>query len=135
MANRNTQNHIPSSASNESFKIPDQQQHPSLRAANSFPLPTSRGRGGGMGGRRLKPNFKLSDIDAGAIPSPTGGGASGAGLGMGRPSLGADPPKRPSANSFKSPFSNFDKIVFVSSIPTLEFTFISIQRPIRRSQF
>lgn len=66
-----------------------------------------------MGGRRLKPNFKLSDIDAGAIPSPKGGGASGAGLGMGRPSLASDPPKRPPAHGFASPFSNFDKIVCV----------------------
>jgi len=65
-----------------------------------------------MAGRRLKPNFTLKDIDATALPTPiTSGGALGAGLGAGRPSLGLDPPKRPPAGNFGSPFSNFSKIV------------------------
>ncbi|KAL0956412.1 hypothetical protein HGRIS_002560 [Hohenbuehelia grisea] len=91
----------------------DPNQIPSLRAANSYPLQSSspiRGRGGlpagGLGGRRLKPNFSLKDIDANAIPS---GGASGAGLGAGRPALSQRRP--PPATNFVSPFSNFSKIV------------------------
>jgi mitogen-activated protein kinase kinase len=65
-----------------------------------------------MAGRRLKPNFTLKDIDASILPPPiTSGGALGAGLGAGRPSLGAEPPKRPPAGNFGSPFSNFSKIV------------------------
>lgn len=81
--------------------------------AHSYPLPSSvvRGRGGGLAGKRPKPNFKLSDINgSGAAPS-VGGGAAGAGLGAGRPSL-ADPavPRRPPSN-IGSPFSNFGKIV------------------------
>lgn len=87
-------------------------EHPSLRAANSFPLPNApRARGGGMAGRRIRPNFSLKDIDATAVPTPPGGGALGAGLGAGRPSLGPEPPKRPPAGNFGSPFSNFSKIV------------------------
>jgi len=59
-----------------------------------------------MANRRMKPALSLKDIDP-TIPS---GGAFGAGLGAGRPSLAQDIPKRPSAN-LASPFSNFSKIV------------------------
>jgi hypothetical protein len=61
----------------------------------------------------MKPNFSLKDIDPSIIsPSPSGG-AAGAGLGAGRPSLVPDPPKRPNPANFGSPFSNFSKIVSV----------------------
>jgi hypothetical protein len=66
-----------------------------------------------MANRRIKPNFSLRDIDPSIIsPSPSGG-AVGAGLGAGRPSLVPDPPRRPNPANFGSPFSNFSKIVFV----------------------
>ncbi|KAF7321853.1 Protein kinase domain-containing protein [Mycena kentingensis (nom. inval.)] len=68
---------------------------PNLRPANSFPPP--RPRGGGMMGRR-KPNFTLKDIEG-------GGGASGAGLGAGRPPVRTDTAPA---------FSNFSKIVDLS---------------------
>ncbi|KIM72087.1 hypothetical protein PILCRDRAFT_16448, partial [Piloderma croceum F 1598] len=86
--------------------------------AHSFPVPSrgsGRGGGGGVGGlaaKRAKPSFKLSDINGGDI---VGGGAAGAGLGLGRPNLfdrPTNPPRRPNSNSnFASPFSNFGKIV------------------------
>jgi mitogen-activated protein kinase kinase len=61
----------------------------------------------------MKPSLSLKDIDPSIIsPSPSGG-AAGAGLGAGRPSLVPDPPKRPNPANFGSPFSNFSKIVFV----------------------
>ncbi|KAF8236534.1 kinase-like protein [Tricholoma matsutake] len=64
-----------------------------------------------MANRRMKPSFSLKDIDPSIIsPSPSGG-AAGAGLGAGRPSLVPDPPKRPNPANFGSPFSNFSKIV------------------------
>jgi len=59
----------------------------------------------------MKPSLSLKDIDPTIIsPSPSGG-AAGAGLGAGRPSLVPDPPKRPNPANFGSPFSNFSKIV------------------------
>ncbi|KAF9010558.1 kinase-like protein [Cyathus striatus] len=66
-----------------------------------------------MAARRQKPAFSLKDIDAGLIETPIqGGGAAGAGLGAGRPSLVQDTPRRgPQAGNFGSPFSNFSKIV------------------------
>lgn len=65
----------------------------------------ARGRGGSVvaAGRRNKPGFKLSDMNP-----ETGGGAIGAGLGAGRPSL-AEARRGPS--SFDNPFTNFNKIV------------------------
>ncbi|KAJ7496131.1 kinase-like protein [Mycena galericulata] len=72
---------------------------PNLRPANSYPVPAAarpRG-GGGMMGRR-KPNFTLKDIEG-------AGGASGAGLGAGRPPL---------RNDAAPAFSNFTKIVDLS---------------------
>ncbi|KAG1809398.1 kinase-like domain-containing protein [Suillus subaureus] len=91
----------------------NESSHPILQS--SHPYPTSlgsssattrpRGRGGGVpaAGRRNKPGLKLSDINP-----ETGGGAIGAGLGAGRPSL-AEARRGPS--SFDTPFSNFNKIV------------------------
>ncbi|PFH53848.1 hypothetical protein AMATHDRAFT_73256 [Amanita thiersii Skay4041] len=61
--------------------------------------------------RRMKPNFSLRDIE-----NTPGGGTLGAGLGAGRPSFNAEPPKRPPANNFVSPFSNFSKIVDPSGV-------------------
>ncbi|KAJ7680483.1 putative PBS2-tyrosine protein kinase [Mycena polygramma] len=69
---------------------------PNLRPTNSYPAP--RPRGGGMMGRR-KPNFTLKDIEG-------AGGASGAGLGAGRPTQ---------LRSDAAPaFANFSKIVDLS---------------------
>jgi mitogen-activated protein kinase kinase len=87
---------------------------PSSTQAHSFPIPItgatrggSRSSIGGTATKRLKPSFKLSDING----SEVGGGAAGAGLGAGRPSL-ADPiPARRPPSNFGSPFSNFGKIV------------------------
>jgi mitogen-activated protein kinase kinase len=69
----------------------------------SPPIPTT--------GRRPKPGLKLSSIfgDSAVV----GGGAAGAGLGAGRPSLVVDAltQKRPPHN-FGTPFANFHKIVY-----------------------
>jgi hypothetical protein len=83
--------------------------HPPLRPTSSFPVPAApRGRGaGGMSSRRPRPGFTLRDIDSTILPS--GGGASGAGLGAGRPSL-PDPPRRPV--NMGTPFANFSRIVY-----------------------
>jgi mitogen-activated protein kinase kinase len=62
-----------------------------------------------MASRRKRPALTLKDIDDFATDG-LGGGASGAGLGAGRPSLADDVPRRPSGN-LGSPFSNFSKIV------------------------
>jgi mitogen-activated protein kinase kinase len=106
MASRN-QNSSPDVESTTSA-LEHAHQHPTLRAANSYPPPPPKPRGG-FTGRRVKPNFKLSDIDD--IFTPMGGGAIGAGLGAGRPQLAETPPRRPNAGNFGSPFSNFEKIV------------------------
>lgn len=73
--------------------------------SSSLVATRARGRGGGVtaAGRRTKPEFKLSDMNP-----ETGGGAIGAGLGAGRPSL-AEARRAPS--SFDTPFANFNKIV------------------------
>lgn len=60
---------------------------------------------------RKRPNLFIRDIQSGNGAGPSAGGVAGAGLGAGRPPLEMDPPKRPSANNFSSPFSNFSKIV------------------------
>lgn len=80
-------------------------QHPPLKATQTAPARP----GGGLAARRAKPVFKVSDITGDSIG---GGGASGAGLGVGRPNL-ADkfPARRP--NVMDNPFSNFGKIVCV----------------------
>lgn len=67
-----------------------------------------------MAARRNRPGFSLKDLDPNAIPA-AGGGASGAGLGAARSSLGPDMPKKPQG-SFNSPFSNFSKIVYVHNV-------------------
>ena len=82
--------------------------HPSLISAHSFPA--QRPRPGGLAARRTKPPFTLKDIDPNIVPTPSGG-AIGAGLGAGRPSLAHEHPRRPNPASFTSPFSNFSKIV------------------------
>ena len=63
--------------------------------------------------KRKRPPFQLADIlgpDADGISS---GGASGAGLGSGRPDGPQQdaPGKRPPPHITASPFANFDKIV------------------------
>jgi len=80
--------------------------HPSLISPHSFP---ARGpRLGSLAARRTKPPISLRDIDPNIVPS---GGAIGAGLGAGRPSLAHENPRRPNPTSLASPFSNFSKIV------------------------
>ena len=96
-------------------------EDPTSSRAHSFPVPSVSSRSGGRGGggvgglaaKRAKPSFRLSDINGGDI---VGGGAAGAGLGLGRPNLfdrpPTNPPRRSNSNSnFASPFSNFGKIV------------------------
>jgi mitogen-activated protein kinase kinase len=84
---------------------------PSTSRAHSYPIIPNRGGrgGGGLAAKRAKPSFKLSDINGDVI---VGGGAAGAGLGAGRPSLAERPtaPRRNNTN-FGSPFTNFRKIV------------------------
>lgn len=83
--------------------------HPLVHQPQSFPQPSSpRGRGAPSStpAKRNRPSFKLSDIHG-----DVGGGAIGAGLGAGRPSL-AEASRRTSS-TFDTPFSNFNKIVFV----------------------
>ena len=91
-----------------------------------------------MSARRQRPAFSLRDIDPSIVDPPfSGGGVAAAGLGAGRPSL-PDPPRRPPAGDFGSPFSNFSKIVYVLSFnilqPLIFFSPLS-QRPFRCSQF
>lgn len=89
----------------------NESSHPILQSSHSASPSSSsaatraRGRGGSVTavGRRNKPGLKLSDINP-----ETGGGAIGAGLGAGRPSL-AEAMRGPS--SFDTPFSNFNRIV------------------------
>ncbi|KAG2036466.1 kinase-like domain-containing protein [Suillus americanus] len=85
--------------------IPQSSHSYTASASSSLAATRARGRGGGApaAGRRNRPGFKLSDINP-----ETGGGAIGAGLGAGRPSL-AEARRGPS--SFDTPFSNFNKIV------------------------
>lgn len=66
---------------------------------------------GGLAAKRNRPNFNIRDIIG---PEGTGGGASNAGLGMGIPQSQREetPLRRPPAVT-GSPFSNFDKIVYV----------------------
>lgn len=82
-------------------------------------MPAPRTRGVGMSARRPRPAFSLRDIDPSIAEPPfSGGGVAAAGLGAGRPSL-PDPPRRPPAGNFGSPFSNFSKIVYVVSFSIL----------------
>ncbi|KAG6335318.1 hypothetical protein ID866_3781 [Astraeus odoratus] len=85
--------------------INDSAHHPLVHQPQSFPPASPRGRGAApTPPKRNKPGFKLSDIH-----SDVGGGAIGAGLGAGRPSL-AEPSRRLSS-TFDTPFANFNKIV------------------------
>ncbi|OAX40380.1 kinase-like protein [Rhizopogon vinicolor AM-OR11-026] len=83
--------------------------HPLLQSSPSSPSPSSaatrpRGRGAGVpASRRNNLGLKLSDMNLEA-----GGGAIGAGLGAGRPSL-AEARRGPS--TFDTPFANFNRIV------------------------
>ncbi|KAJ7594323.1 kinase-like protein [Mycena floridula] len=103
-----------SSSSSATSMDSSQSLHPLLRAANSFPAaePSGRGRGGipgGLAARRTKPNFNLRDIDASLVPPPNAaGGALGAGLGAGRPTLDGPGMRKAQAGT---PFANFSKIV------------------------
>jgi len=97
----------------QQYASTNESNHPILYSSHSYPASQSsslaatraRGRGGGVpaAGRRNKPGLKLSDM----VPE-TGGGAIGAGLGAGRPSLAE---ARRGPTSFDTPFSNFNKIV------------------------
>ncbi|TFK73890.1 kinase-like protein [Pluteus cervinus] len=90
--------------------------HPALSPLGSLQPPhlAPRPRAGG-GVRRPRPGFTLSDIDPTLIPPPAAAtaGASGAGLGPGRPPT--ELPRRPQSD-FGSPFSNFSKIVDPSGV-------------------
>ena len=117
MANRGQPSSPPSSfgldnaaAAFVRVSLSDSTGSPGNSRAHSYPIAV-RGRGGSLSGKRVKPNFKLSDINGSGGVLSVGGGAAGAGLGAGRPSL-ADPavPRRPPSN-IGSPFSNFGKIV------------------------
>ncbi|KAK1233157.1 MAP kinase kinase Wis1 [Marasmius sp. AFHP31] len=103
--------------------------HPSLRAAASYPPATINlnsprpGAGkpmGGLAARRAKPNFNVRDINPNAMPTPTGGGASAAGLGAGRPlqlSMQQETKRGPlAAAAFGSSFASFSKIVYVPPV-------------------
>ncbi|KAG7098724.1 hypothetical protein E1B28_000637 [Marasmius oreades] len=98
--------------------------HPALRAAASYPPPTSAfstrpalgaAKPAGLAARRAKAAFNVRDINPNALPTPASGGASAAGLGAGRPQL---PPQQevkrgPLATaSFGSSFASFSKIVY-----------------------
>lgn len=79
--------------------------HPLVHQPQSFPSSSSSPRGRSPAPpKRNKPGFTLSDIHG-----DVGGGAIGAGLGAGRPSL-AESSRRPSS-TFDTPFANFNKIV------------------------
>ena len=95
---------------------------PSLRAPASSPGPVRPGPPmGGLAARRMKANVpKLSphDVPGGLHLPPVGAGPQGAGLGVGRPQLD-DEPRRPSQDTFGTPFSNFSKIVYVFLDPCL----------------
>lgn len=67
---------------------------------------------GGLAARRAKPNLQVKDRFPKAFPPSLGGGAVGAGLGVGRPNL--EDLKRKNDES-GTPFDNFSKIVYVSS--------------------
>lgn len=78
--------------------------HPGL--LRNFQNSPSPGRGG-LAGRRAAPKFNIRDI----IGPDGGGGADGAGLARGVPPTEM-PARRPPAAT-GSPFSNFNKIVYV----------------------
>ncbi|KAL4074238.1 kinase-like protein [Scleroderma citrinum] len=82
--------------------------HPLVHQPQSFPplssSPRGRGAPSSIPAKRNKPGFKLSDIHG-----DVGGGAIGAGLGAGRPSL-AEASRR-SSSTFDTPFANFNRIV------------------------
>jgi mitogen-activated protein kinase kinase len=84
------------------------------------PLPNSPPQG--TVSRRPKPGLRLNDIQGtfGAVS----GGAAAAGLGAGRPPLGADSltPRR-APHNFGTPFANFHKIVYVFRHQSLVVTF------------
>ncbi|KAF8904441.1 kinase-like protein [Gymnopilus junonius] len=84
----------------------DPNPHPVLQSAASFPALQPRPKPTGLAARRPRPNFSLRDIDAVVLPD----GPAAAGLGAGRPTF-QEPPRRPPAGNFGSPFSNFSKIV------------------------
>lgn len=122
MANRGQPSSPPNSAALDSaaaafvrVSLSDSPGPAGTPRAHSYPN-TARGRGGSLAGKRVKPNFKLSDINgSNGVPS-VGGGAAGAGLGAGRPNLaGPAVPRRPPSN-IGSPFSNFGKIVDPSGV-------------------
>ncbi|THV02406.1 kinase-like protein [Dendrothele bispora CBS 962.96] len=86
--------------------------HPALRPANSYPPPNTsphRPLQGGLAGRR-KPNLNLRDLQGAS------GGAAGAGLGAGRPSLAQSSALRgPLASApFGSHFDSFSNVVDIS---------------------
>lgn len=124
MANRanqsQPQNSSPSSApaagpsSSPHAPSPPAAPHPSLlRGFQSAPSNPHVARGG-LAAKRRGMNFNLHDITGSDGMGVSGGGASGAGLGVGLPQPQEDVPMRRN-NLTASPFSNFDKIVYVLS--------------------
>ena len=90
---------------------PGSPSHPGLlRSFQSAPAGQGGIGRGGLAAKRNRPNFNIHDI----IGSDGGGGASGAGLGAGVPDS-RELPRRPPAMA-GSPFSNFDKIVYVFTL-------------------
>jgi len=101
--------------------------HPVLLPAHSFP----RGaKPSSMAARRQKPAFKLRDIDANLIPDS---GPAAFGLAPGRPSALPEA-RRPQANNFASPFSNFSKIVYVPRLVISSHPSPDHQRSVRGPQ-
>ena len=97
----------------QNMSIGDKPIHPMLRSAQSAPSAPGRPPGplSGLAARRAGPKLNVKDI-AGAMPMPTGGGPSNAGLGGGRPVMD-DLPRRSPQQTWGTPFANFGKIVCV----------------------
>ena len=90
-------------------------QHPALRTTVSSPAPGRPSMAGGLAARRAKadvPKLNIREFEMDHLPP--GGGASGAGLGRGRPQVDDEIPRRSPQATWGTPFENFGKIMFVS---------------------